>query len=134
MVRILIVDDHPLYREGLSATLARRVPDAQVLGAANVAEGSDVLAANPDVDLVLIDIHLPGLDGFAALDLYRHAHPAVARVLVSGHDLSEADLQRGMQAGASGFIPKTLRTCSRMRSATRRRARSSSVAGVGATS
>jgi len=83
---------------------------------------------------VLIDIHLPGLDGFAALDLYRHAHPAVARVLVSGHDLSEADLQRGMQAGASGFIPKTLRTCSRMRSATRRRARSSSVAGVGATS
>jgi DNA-binding NarL/FixJ family response regulator len=108
MVKILIVDDHPLYREGLSATLARRVPDAEVLGAANVAEGLAVLDSNPGVDLVLIDIHLPGLDGFAALDLYRRAHPAIARVLVSGHGLDEADLQRAMQAGASGFIPKTL--------------------------
>jgi two-component system, NarL family, nitrate/nitrite response regulator NarL len=108
MVKILIVDDHPLYREGLSATLARRVPDAEVLGAANVAEGLAVLDSNPGVDLVLIDIHLPGLDGFAALDLYRRAHPAVARVLVSGHDLVEADLERAMQDGASGFIPKTL--------------------------
>ena len=108
MVKILIVDDHPLYREGLSATLARRVPDAEVLGAADVAEGSAVLDSTPGIDLVLIDIHLPGLDGFAALDLYRRAHPAVARVLVSGQDLGEADLQRAMQAGASGFIPKTL--------------------------
>jgi two-component system, NarL family, nitrate/nitrite response regulator NarL len=108
MVKILIVDDHPLYREGLSATLARRVADAEVLGAANVAEGLALLDSNPGIDLVLIDIHLPGPDGFAALDLYRRAHPAVARVLVSGHSLDEADLQRAMQAGASGFIPKTL--------------------------
>jgi DNA-binding NarL/FixJ family response regulator len=108
MTKILIVDDHPLYREGVSATLTRRVPNAEVLDAATVSEGLGVLRANPDLDLVLIDIHLPELDGFAALDLYGREYPAVARVLVSGQDLDAHELQKVMRAGASGFIPKTL--------------------------
>jgi two-component system, NarL family, nitrate/nitrite response regulator NarL len=108
MTKILIVDDHPLYREGVSATLTRRIPNAEVLGAATVSEGLLVMRANPGLDLVLIDVHLPDLDGFAALDLYGREHPAVARVLVSGQSLDAFELQRVMQAGASGFIPKTL--------------------------
>lgn len=107
MQKILIVDDHPLYREGMASALHQRLPEIEVLGADGAEEGLNTLAAAPDVELVLIDVRLPRMDGFAALALYASSYPAVARVLISGQG-DRALVKRAFAAGASGFIHKSM--------------------------
>lgn len=107
MSHALIIDDHPLYREGLISALRGRLGDVTVSGADSAEDGLAVLDKNPDIELVLIDLRLPGMDGFAALGLYGERFPAVARVVVSGDD-DPTLVQRAFAAGASGFIPKSL--------------------------
>jgi DNA-binding NarL/FixJ family response regulator len=105
--RILIVDDHPLYREGLMSALRTHLPGVEVLGAGSAEEGMIELEQRPDLDAVLIDVRLPGMDGFGALAAYAARFPTVSRVLVSGQE--GADLvRRAFDAGASGFIPKSM--------------------------
>lgn len=107
MQRILIVDDHPLYREGLVSALRAHLPGVEVFGAGSAEEGMVELEQHPDVEAVLIDIRLPGMDGFGALAAYAARFPTVSRVLVSGQE--GADLvRRAFAAGASGFIPKSM--------------------------
>ena len=108
MTKLMIVDDHPLYREGVASVLAHCLPRTQVFAAATAEDGLALLAAHPDIELALIDLGLPGSDGFAALGLYGKTYPGVARVLISGRCLDADMLERAMRAGASGFIPKTL--------------------------
>lgn len=83
------------------------MPEADVSGAGTAEEGVAALDASPDIDLVLIDLRLPGMDGLAALALYGERHPGVPRVLISGED-DERLVRRAFDAGASGFIPKSL--------------------------
>lgn len=83
------------------------MPEADVTGAGTAEEGVQALDAFPDIDLVLIDLRLPGMDGMAALSLYGERHPGVPRVLISGED-DEHLVRRAFDAGASGFIPKSL--------------------------
>lgn len=105
--RILLIDDHPLYRHGFIAALAARLPGYTLVGAATAEEGWAELDRQPDTELVIIDFRLPGADGLAALVEFGARHPQVPRVLISGED--SADLaQRALAAGASGFIPKSL--------------------------
>ncbi len=107
MQRILIVDDHPLYREGLVSALRAHLPGVEVFGAGSAEEGLVALERHPDVDAVLIDLRLPGMDGFGALAAFAARFPTVSRVLVSGQE--GADLaRRAFDAGASGFIPKSM--------------------------
>jgi DNA-binding NarL/FixJ family response regulator len=107
VTRVLIVDDHPLYREGLASALRMHLPEIEVSGAASAEEGLEALERHPDVEAVLIDLRLPGMDGFGALAAYAARFPTVPRVLVSGQD--GADLvRRAFDAGASGFIPKSM--------------------------
>ncbi|OGA12933.1 MAG: hypothetical protein A3D95_00520 [Betaproteobacteria bacterium RIFCSPHIGHO2_12_FULL_69_13] len=107
MSRILIVDDHPLYREGMVGALKKELSDAEVLEAGSAEEGFALLEARHDVDMVLIDLRLPGMDGFAALAQFGANHPSVARVLLSGYD--EPDLaRRAFDSGASAFIHKSM--------------------------
>jgi DNA-binding NarL/FixJ family response regulator len=105
--RILVVDDHPLYREGMVSALRARLPGLEVLGAGSAEEGLTVLEGNPDTDLVLIDLRLPGMDGFGALAAYAARFPTVSRVLISGQE-DAAIARRAFDAGASGFIPKSM--------------------------
>ena len=104
---ILIVDDHPLYREGMMAALRVRMTAVNVIGADSAEDGLQELLRNPDVDLVLIDIRLPGMDGFAALSVFRQRFPTVSCMLVSGSDEPQ-HVKRAFDAGASGYIPKSL--------------------------
>lgn len=107
MTRVLIVDDHPLYREGLASALRVHLPEIEVSGAASAEDGLELLARQLDVEVVLIDLRLPGMDGFGALAAYAARFPTVPRVLISGQD--GADLvRRAFDAGASGFIPKSM--------------------------
>jgi two-component system, NarL family, nitrate/nitrite response regulator NarL len=105
--KILIVDDHPLYREGMISALRTRMSSVEVLGTDSAEEGLQVLARDPEIDLVLIDVRLPGMDGFAALAMYGARFPGVSRVLISGSD-EPAYLKRAFEGGASGYIPKSM--------------------------
>lgn len=107
MQTILIVDDHPLYREGMMSALRAQMGDVAVLGADSAEDGLQVLVGNPDVDLVLIDVRLPGMDGFAALSVYGARFPTVSCMLVSGSE-EPSYLKRAFEAGASGFIAKSM--------------------------
>ena len=105
--RILIVDDHPLYREGMVSALRAHLSGIEVRGANSAEEGLAELERDPELDAVLIDLRLPGMDGFSALALYAERFPTVSRVVVSAHEDPHA-VRRAFDAGASGFIPKSM--------------------------
>jgi len=107
MPRILVVDDHPMYREGMMSALGKELPDATVAGAGSAEEGLEMLKRAPDTALVLMDLRLPGIDGFAALTLYGESHPDVPCMVVSASDEPEL-VKRAFDAGASGFIAKSM--------------------------
>jgi DNA-binding NarL/FixJ family response regulator len=117
--RILIVDDHPLYREGMIGALRAQLAGVEVLGVGSAEEGLKALEREPETDLVLIDVRLPGMNGFGALALYAERFPAVSCMLISGRDDDHARLaRRAFEAGASGFIPKSMpvdQVCSAIR-------------------
>lgn len=103
-ISILIVDDHPVVREGLRGMLASQ-PDFEVAGeAADGAAGVDLIArVQPDV--VLMDLRMPGLDGVGAIEAMRRRGLA-ARVLVLTTYDSDTDIVRAIQAGATGYLLK----------------------------
>lgn len=108
MIRLLLVDDHPLYREGVVAVLRARLPDANVEWAPDAESGLRLLRERPDFDVVLLDLRLPDARGLDALARYAREFPQVARVLISGESVDARTVQGALAAGASGFIPKTL--------------------------
>jgi len=107
MPRLLIVDDHPLYRLGLLAALTAALPGAEVEGVHSAESALALLDREPGFDLVLVDQRLPGMDGLAALVHFGERRPDVPRVLISGSE-EPALGRRAVEAGASGFIPKSL--------------------------
>lgn len=107
MARILIVDDHPLYREGMVSALRAHLADVDIHGEGSAEDGLRYLERQPEIDLVLIDLRLPGMDGFGALTLYAQRFPAVARAVVSAAE-DEALMRRAYDAGAVAYIPKSM--------------------------
>jgi DNA-binding NarL/FixJ family response regulator len=105
MTKILIVDDHPLYREGVIQALSGRPLHATAVG---VSSGGDALRAledDPTFDLVLVDRRLPGDDGVDVLRQIGARHPDVARMLISAENSAET-IGAAAQAGAQGFVSK----------------------------
>ncbi len=104
-MNVLIVDDHPLYREGLKALLAGLDPELVAHGVSNV---DDAAAAVGDkaLDLVLLDMNLPGTSHLAALQQMRVLFEGASIVVVSG-DEDTALMLAAIDAGASGYIPKS---------------------------
>ncbi|TXI10980.1 MAG: response regulator transcription factor [Rhizobium sp.] len=103
---ILLVDDHPLYHAGLTSVLKNLKPAFTLLGAADAQAGLAMMQQHPRIDLVLIDIVLPGMDGFEAVSVYGAAFPFIPRVLISGRE-DMATATRASNCGASGFISKS---------------------------
>ncbi|MET0794706.1 MAG: response regulator transcription factor [Polyangiaceae bacterium] len=106
MVQVLLVDDHPLFHEGLASAFARLAPDLGIVSADSGEAGLTVLRSTA-IDLALIDLILPTLDGLAALKLYAAEFPHVPRMLISGKD-DPAVIAQARDAGASGFLRKSL--------------------------
>jgi DNA-binding NarL/FixJ family response regulator len=107
--RLVIADDHPLFRGALrEAVTGLFEPDA-IAEAGSFDDISSLLDRNNDVDLVLLDLAMPGVRGFSGLMYMRAQYPGVPVVIVSGND-DPAVIRRCMDFGASGFIPKTLST------------------------
>ncbi|HEY6643836.1 response regulator transcription factor [Povalibacter sp.] len=105
-MKILIVDDHPLFRAGFHAVLEQGALDAGILSVSSVQEAMQILQRDPEVGLVLLDLHLRGEDGFNALKVIGEKHPTTACIIISG-DEQDGIASRAVAAGASGFIPKS---------------------------
>jgi two-component system nitrate/nitrite response regulator NarL len=105
-VRILVVDDHTLFRRGLTALLARDA-SLQVVGDAADAGEAQRRAAALQPDLILLDNHLPGVNGVDALPALRQAVPA-ARIMMLTVSEDEADLAAALRGGACGYLLKTI--------------------------
>ncbi|MGC1349874.1 MAG: response regulator transcription factor [Xanthobacteraceae bacterium] len=105
---LLIADDHPLFRGALREAVHGVFGRADVSEAGTFEEVSEFLEHNaPDIDLILLDLSMPGVRGFSGLMYLRAQYPSLPVVVVSAND-DPAVIRRCMEFGASGFIPKTL--------------------------
>jgi len=104
-MKTLLVDDHALFREGMEMVLRHLDPATSVLHAANVDDAIEVLADEPDVDLVLLDLHMPGMIGLQALMTMRSRADATPVIVLSGSENTQVVWQ-AIDAGAMGFIQK----------------------------
>jgi DNA-binding NarL/FixJ family response regulator len=105
-MKILVVDDHVLIREALRGLFRDLRPDATVLEAADAARTMELLADQPDVALILLDLSLPDRDGLALLAELRARYPGISVVVLSGFP-DRANVVRALDQGALGFIPKS---------------------------
>ena len=104
-MKIVVCDDHSIFRAGLVAVLGD-LPDDVELVEADTAESALAVVESGGVSLVLLDLQMPGTDGWGALRELRSSHPSVAVVIVSASE-DAADIRAALEAGASGFIPKS---------------------------
>ena len=105
-MKLLLIDDHALFREGVAALVEQRMPDVALQLAGDLNGARSVLAEHPDCRLALLDLGLPdshGLDGIARL---RELAPALPIVVLSADDRPETVLG-AIDRGAAGFIPKS---------------------------
>ncbi len=106
---IVIADDHPLFRGALRQAIGSLMPRARVIEASGLDELQSALNAEKDVDLILLDLLMPGVQGFSGLIYMRAQHPDVPVVIVSANE-DPIVIRRAVDFGASGFIPKSLDT------------------------
>jgi DNA-binding NarL/FixJ family response regulator len=107
-LKILVVDDHALVREGLSQVLKGLEVEqpVEVLQAPDCTQAFALIKAHPDMDLVLLDYQLPGMNGLAALAILGQQHPDIPVVILSGSS-NPTIMQQALAQGAAGFITKS---------------------------
>jgi len=105
--RLLIADDHPLFRGALREAVAGLFARADIAEAGTFDEVAKLLEGANEVDVILLDLAMPGVRGFSGLMYLRAQYPSLPVVIVSAND-EPAVIRRCMDFGASGFIPKTL--------------------------
>ena len=102
----LVADDHPLFRAAVVQIIRGGFPDSAVLEASSASTLSAALANHPEIELVLLDLTMPGTHGFSALLHVRGEHPQLPVVVISSNDQPRV-IRRAQQFGASGFISKS---------------------------
>ena len=105
--RIIIVDDHPLFRDALKKTLELTLDNPEILTFGNMKDLTTHLDTNNEADVVLLDLMIPGVQGLSGLIQLREKHPAIPVVVITATDTPET-IRRCFELGALGFIPKTL--------------------------
>ena len=103
--RLVIADDHPLFRGALRLAVAGVMPSAAIDEAGTFDELTALLERSAEIDLVLLDLSMPGISGFSGLIYLRAQFPAIPVVVVSASD-DVGTIRRSLDFGASGFIPK----------------------------
>lgn len=105
MTRVLVIDDHPMFREALLWAIRITLPHASTLEAGSLEAACDVIRSRRNIDLVLFDLLLPGVTGFDGLILLRNRFPSLPVLVVSGLD-NPRIVAEAIRLGASGFVPK----------------------------
>jgi DNA-binding NarL/FixJ family response regulator len=105
-MKVLVIDDHALIRDALRRVLKELRRDAAVLEASSAAEALETIADNPEIGLILLDLHLPDRDGLSLLAELREQRPAVSVVVLSASQ-DRTNVVRVLEAGARGYIPKS---------------------------
>jgi DNA-binding NarL/FixJ family response regulator len=105
-IKLLVVDDHALVREGVRHTLESLSCEVQVFEAKSGGEAVHLVERQSDFDLVLLDLQLPDIDGFQALTRLRERNPDLPVVILSASD-ERPDVVSALNMGAVGFIPKS---------------------------
>ena len=105
-MKILVVDDHALVREGLRQVLKGLEENLEVLQAGTCAQAFSVAETHGDLDLVLLDYHLPDMNGLEALGVFGERNPELPIVLLSGSANIQI-MRQVLQAGAAGFVTKS---------------------------
>jgi DNA-binding NarL/FixJ family response regulator len=106
-VNILIADDHQLVRDAIRELILKLEPDSRVETTASLGEAVKVLDAEPDFDVVLLDLYMPGMGGAAGAIGLLDRYPGKRIILMSGAT-SGYEVLKAIEAGLHGFIPKTL--------------------------
>lgn len=106
-MKILIIDDHALFREGMRLILARLEPSATVIEAGSAEAGLSHADAQEEFDLILLDLNLPGMRGPDGVRLFRQRFPTSPIAVLTGVDSAEA-VRDCMQRGAQAYIPKSV--------------------------
>lgn len=104
--KIIIADDHPLFRQALLGTLKSKLHDTEWCEAQTIEELEQQLANNSDSDLVLLDLNIPGAHGFNNLIHIRTHFPHIPVVIVSAHE-DQDTITKAMEYGAAGYVPKS---------------------------
>ena len=102
----IVADDHPMVRDALALALRAAFPKAEVALAGTLDEASGAIAARPDVDLVILDLDMPGMQGLAGVSALRANYPSAPLVIVSA-TRNAAAMRQVVEMGAAGFIPKS---------------------------
>src|SRR5580700_11296024 len=105
-MKLLIIDDHPVVRDGLAALLRQLGPEVTVLLAEGASQGLGIADAHPDLDVVILDLTMPGSDGFAALHEFGRLQPQFPVIILSSSE-DPRDVRRALASGALGYIPKS---------------------------
>lgn len=105
MSHLLVADDHPLYRMALMQAIRGFLPDARIGEAEDHDSVMTYLQSNPDTDIVLLDLHMPGCHGLMGLASIRAEHPGVAVIVISAHE-NPATIRRSLDYGAVGYLTK----------------------------
>ena len=105
--RLLIADDHPLFRDALRQSLNGAGSDFDIIEAGSLDETTSQVEANEDIDLILLDLAIPGVRGFSGLMFLRAQYPGIPVVIISGTEEPSA-IRRAIEFGASGYIPKSV--------------------------
>lgn len=105
-MKLLIVEDHALVRDGMVLTLQRLDPHLALLEASDASAALELIERNPDLDLVLLDLMLPDENGLLLLQTLRARHPMLPVIVVSALE-DASTVRRAIQAGANGFVAKS---------------------------
>ncbi len=104
-IKVLLADDHALFRDGMRYVLQQLADEVEILDTGNFTEALQLVMNNPDIDLALLDLNMPGSNGVPSLQLFHQRFPKVPLVVVSGSDQRD-DIESVMNLGAMGFISK----------------------------
>ncbi|MFH1804328.1 MAG: response regulator transcription factor [Pseudomonadota bacterium] len=106
-MNILLADDHDLVRDGITSFLKTAAPDVVISQAKDFGEALAIVDSETAIELTILDLNMPGMNGLSGLTVMRQKHPNIPVVILSG-SVKRGDVLNALEHGASGYLPKTL--------------------------